>query len=166
MSFAFRGITHCDECGTRLGRNEFVVCDVCRERAKEENKQTTSVNASKDKVSKTYEGYELIQAIVKGKIKNGTQFLAENRTKIYYDGSILRYKEAYCGIKANTEIGMSWLRGKFELIEEEIDIQGIEEINIDQVIETDDKSGIALLHINKLIQAVNQLDKRTRKEKE
>lgn len=45
-----------------------------------------------------------------------------------------------------------------KLIEDKIDIQSIEEIDIDQVIGTDDKTGIALLHINKLIKAVKQLD--------
>ena len=47
-----------------------------------------------------------------------------------------------------------------ELIEDEtIDIDNIEEIDIDQLINTDDKTGIALLHINKLIRAVKQLNK-------
>lgn len=35
MSFACRGITHCDKCGTTLRDNEYVICDMCRERAKE-----------------------------------------------------------------------------------------------------------------------------------
>lgn len=67
MSFACRGITHCDECGTTLRRDEFVICDMCRERAEEKNKQTASAN--KDKVMKIYKGYELIQAIVEREIK-------------------------------------------------------------------------------------------------
>lgn len=55
MSFACRGITHCDKCGTTLRDNEYVICDMCRERAKEKNKQKASIN--KDKVMKIYKGY-------------------------------------------------------------------------------------------------------------
>lgn len=164
MSFAFRGITHCDECGTRLGRNEFVVCDVCRERAKEKNKQTVSVNTSKDKISKRYKGYELLKIIADGKIKEKQQFNVYKNGNlyfdipVYYENGVLRHNGTLL-----TEIltFRSILNLDFKLIEdEEIDIQAIEEINIDQVIGTDDKSGIALLYINKLIQAVKQLDKR------
>ena len=54
-----------------------------------------------------------------------------------------------------------------ELIEDEtIDIDNIEEIDIDQLINTDDKTGIALLHINKLIRAVKQLNKEIKSIKE
>ena len=49
---------------------------------------------------------------------------------------------------------------------EEIDIDNIEKLDIDQIINTDDKTGIALLHINKLVQAVKQLNKEIKELKE
>ena len=59
------------------------------------------------------------------------------------------------------------LNDEVELIEDEtIDIDNIEEIDIDQLINTDDKTGIALLHINKLIRAVKQLNKEIKSIKE
>lgn len=30
MSFACRGLTHCEECGSSLGMNEFLLCSSCR----------------------------------------------------------------------------------------------------------------------------------------
>lgn len=93
-------------------------------------------------------------------IKNGELYVS----RVYYKNGVLR-ENGILLTEFLTLKDISML--EFELIEdEEIDIQNIEEINIEQVIGTDDKSGIALLHINKLIQAVKQLDKRTRKEKE
>lgn len=76
-----------------------------------------------------YKGYELMQAIVEKKIKKGANFKTGNGTEMYFDGSILRHKRRYCDVEANEEIGMSWLRGEFELIEdkEEMNIQEIEE---------------------------------------
>lgn len=76
-----------------------------------------------------YKGYELMQAIVEGKIKKGADFKARNGTEMYFDGSILRFKKRYYDVEVNEEIKMSWLRGEFELIEdkEEIEIQAIEE---------------------------------------
>lgn len=119
---------------------------------------------------KIYRGYELTQAIAEGKIKEGSKFIF--RYKDDYEDNVVWNGENICYIDERGYLlkdfsDYEFIYGTFELIEdEEIDIQNIEEINIEQVIGTDDKSGIALLHINKLIQAIKQLDKRTRKEKE
>lgn len=172
MSFACRGITHCEECGTTLRDNEYMTCNMCRERAKEKNKQTTSVN--KDKVIKIYKGYELIKAIAEGKIKEGSKFKVHRTVGAIaiLEKGILHFTE---GNKRNLTIN-DLLIYTFELIEdEEIDINSIKEFEIDgnDFIQTDlgafktRKMDIAFLNkINELAKAVNQLDKRTRKEKE
>lgn len=113
-------------------------------------------------MSKVYKGYELLKAIENGEIKENTEFLTKNKTKIYYDGSILRYKEAYYGIKANTEIGMSWLKGEFKLIEDnKIDIDSIEELDEGRYIITD-----VLRKINELVKWAKQTDKEIKSIKE
>ncbi|MBO5004899.1 MAG: hypothetical protein J6D03_06640 [Clostridia bacterium] len=172
MSFAYRGITHCDECGRTLRDNEFAICDMCRERAKEKNKQTVSVN--KDKLIKIYKGYELIQAIAEGKIKEGSEFKVHKTVGAIaiLEKGTLHFTE---GNKRNLTIE-DFLIYTFELIEdEEIDINNIKEFEIDEnnFIQTDlgafktRKMDIAFLNkINELVRALKQLDKRTRKEKE
>lgn len=101
---------------------------------------------------KKYKGYELIKAITNGEIKEGTEFLIKNKTKVYYDGRILRYKETYCGIVPNTEIGMSWLTEEFELIEENKEIEKLNDND------TYDYNHVAL-KINELVRAVNRINK-------
>lgn len=103
---------------------------------------------------KTYKGYELMKLVSEGKVSLNQKVSATN---FEYENCTIDFV-----IKDRAENIMDL---EFELIEDEIDIQDIEEINIDQVISTDDKSGIALLHINKLIKVVKQLDKKL-KEKE
>lgn len=98
-------------------------------------------------MSKTYKGYELMKLVSEGKLS-----LNQKVSTLSLD-----YKN--CTIEfVLKDIAFNVMVLDFELIEDEIDIQSIEEIDIDQVIETDDKTGIALLHINKLIKAVKQLD--------
>lgn len=118
-------------------------------------------------MSKIYKGYELLKAIENREIKENTEFLTKNKTKIYYDGSILRYKEAYCGIKANTEIGMSWLKEEFELIEDEVDIDNIEELLKIEPYEAD-KTDIVINRnkINELLKWAKQADKEIKSIKE
>lgn len=174
MSFAYRGITHCDECGTTLRRDEFVICDMCRERAKEKNKQTASAN--KDKVMKIYKGYELTKAIAEGKIKEEARFYAYKNGELYF--SRLCYAN---GVLRNNGILLTEfltlkdiLMLEFELIEdEELDIQNIENINAYKLPENEKdfkqiEESIKLIYHkqDELIQAVKQLEKRTRKEKE
>lgn len=170
MNFACRGITHCDECGTTLRRDEFVICDMCRERAKEKNKQIASAN--KDKVIKKYIGYELMQAIAEGKIKEEARFYAYKNGALYF--SRLCYAN---GVLRNNGILLTEfltlkdiLMLEFELIEdEEIDIQAIEEVNHYDIISAVEGKTLENINnelakysltINELAQAVKQLDKR------
>lgn len=112
-------------------------------------------------MGKIYKGYELLQAIAEGNIKEGTEFKIDNRTKVYFDGQILRYKEDYCGIKAKTEIGMSWLTNDFEVLEDKIDIQSIEEL---PEMETEDYDKVQIgqnrIKINEILQWAKQIDKK------
>lgn len=115
-----------------------------------------------------YKGYELLKAIAEGNIKEETKFTFrtdENIENVCWDGKNFKYIDTDENIMAFYP-DIKLINGIFELIEDEIDIQSIEEIDIDQVIETDDKTGIALLHINKLIKAVKQLNKEIQELKE
>ena len=110
-------------------------------------------------MSKTYKGYELIKAIAEGNIKEGAKFIEykDNKevTRSTFNGKDFEHiTDRY----SNYDTAWHLFNCTFELIEDEIDIQSIEEIDIDQVIEKDDKIGIALLHINKLIKVAKQLD--------
>ncbi|MGM9881503.1 MAG: hypothetical protein ACI31S_01515 [Bacilli bacterium] len=105
------------------------------------------------------------------KISNG-----EIPIKIKYKNEIYIYQEdeqdyayiedGYYNWLLSDGTDISFLNEEVELIEDEVDIDNIKEIDIDQVINTDDKTGIALLHINKLVQAVKQLNKEIKSIKE
>lgn len=139
---------------------------------------------------KTYRGYELMQAIAEGEIKEETNFNAYKNGKLYF--SRLYYKNGV--LRENGILLTEFLTLKdilmleFELIEdEEIDIQAIEKLNTVRSIKTTgDEDNIkeyvkstnkiivdnfykvndVIKMQNKLVQAVKQLEKRTRKEKE
>ena len=117
-------------------------------------------------MSKTYKGYELVQAIAEGKIKEGSKFIfryknvAWNGRNFYYidiDEYLLK------GIS-----DCEFIFGTFELIEdEEIDIQAIENINAYKLPENgQDFYNMSECHklwyykIDELIKAIKQLDKR------
>lgn len=116
-----------------------------------------------------YKGYELLKAIADGEIKRGTIFKTKEGEEIKWNG--------YNLIFANTnECYMSqindiiFINDIFELIEDEIDIDSIEEIYeaendyvSDDILEffNEDRSAI-----NTLIQAVKQLNKKVKELKE
>lgn len=94
-----------------------------------------------------YKGYELLKAIANGEIKERSRFKAEYKTFIARDGYLfVEYdnRQEY----ANS-FELNW---EFELIEDEIDIDSIEEMELDVI---DD----ATYYINDLIKAVKQLNK-------
>lgn len=105
---------------------------------------------------------DLLNMIAKGeelpkKIKiYGEEFSLEENSKCY------SYYDWNMGIKhfLFARLNNESLNNEVEILDEEdeIDIQRIEEIDLESVIPSDDKSGIALLHVNKLIKAVKQLD--------
>lgn len=59
---AYRGITHCKNCGKSLKMEEYYLCNNCEAKKKKLNKET-------EKMNKVYKGYELIKAIADGEIK-------------------------------------------------------------------------------------------------
>lgn len=109
-------------------------------------------------MSKVYKGYELYKMIANREIDKNSKFKDNNDIIWIWNGIDFESEYSY------SDIVFSQM--DFELIEDEIDIDSIEEIDIDQVINTDDKTGIALLHINKLIRAVKQLNKEIKELKE
>lgn len=55
MGFAYRGITHCEECGTALRINEFVICEMCNEKNKEKYKYKIVKEVKEKMENKTIE---------------------------------------------------------------------------------------------------------------
>lgn len=115
-------------------------------------------------MSKTYTGIELLQAIKNGEIKRNTEFSTDNKTIMFFDGQILRHRNDYCGTPKNTEIGMSWLRGNFELLDDDINIQSIEELKEEDFLEYDEshldwKEQLEIAHLNKMLKAIKQIDR-------
>ena len=110
-------------------------------------------------MSKTYKGYELIKAIEDGKIKEDTKFreMAENRYYIFKDRELWEQEDT--GIYNSKLENLQIIYGAFELIEDEIDIDGIEELTQNCFDDwTEAKK------INELVQAVKQLDRKINKE--
>lgn len=109
-------------------------------------------------MSKTYKGYELIKLINDRELKTGTEIKvkmgSEYITTITYEEFGLKWKTG----EFDTSILCS-NSASFELIEDEINIQEIEELKIG-TITTEDK-----LKINEIIKVLKQLDKKI-KEKE
>ena len=103
-------------------------------------------------MGKIYKGWELIKAIEDGKIKDGSRFKAGYGTFIARDGYL--FVEYDNRQKYANSFELKW---EFELIEDEIDIDSIEELKgiVEYATEQDT--------INKLIQAVKQIDKRVKK---
>ena len=102
-------------------------------------------------MGKTYKGWELMKAIADGEIKEGSKFKAEYETFIARDGYL--FVEYDNRQKYANSFELKW---KFELIEDEIDIDSIKEMELDVI---DDVT----YYINDLIKAVKQIDKRVKK---
>ena len=115
-------------------------------------------------MSKTYKGYELIKAIADGEVKENTKFreMEENRYYIVKDRKLWEQEDR--GIYNSKLESLQIIYGVFELIEDKIDIDNIEEIDPKL-----NRSTISILKeeietINKLVQAVKQLNKEIREE--
>lgn len=126
-------------------------------------------------MSKTYKGWELMKAIADGKIKNGTKIIPHypnNDCTVEYFEYSYGFFEAYYkeGRRSDNDVNVCVFLDNdrtFEVIgdETDIDIDSIEELGIS---EKDNKvySPIIIdnrIKINKLIQAVKQIDKRVKK---
>lgn len=115
-------------------------------------------------MSRVYKGYELIKAIADGEVKENTKFreMEENRYYIVKDRKLWEQEDT--GIYNSKLENLQIIYGVFELIEDKIDIDNIEEIDPKL-----NRSTISILKeeietINKLVQAVKQLNKEIREE--
>lgn len=115
-----------------------------------------------------YKGYELIKAIADGEIYYGTKFKIKDWNEIIvYDQSNLIFREIFDTKEEGSNYGKTifdlWnldyiLSAEFELIEDEIDIDNIEELTQNCFDDwTEAKK------INELVQAVKQLNKKVKK---
>ena len=120
-------------------------------------------------MGKTYKSLELMKAIEEGKIKKGSKFKNKEGKEIKWNGFNLVFVDSdeYYMQKVND---ITFLKESFELIEDEIDIDSIEELNdtcYDVNIMSDDD--LEFYHnktrksINEILQAVKQIDKRVKK---
>ena len=110
-------------------------------------------------------GYELMQEIANGKIKEGTKFKDLTDNNYADDRNIYRYENNnFIGRYGGTNI-LKLLNHDFEILEdeEEIDIQGIEEI-AETINASSNIKEARAVRINQLIRAVKQLDKKINKE--
>ena len=112
-------------------------------------------------MKKIYKGWELLKAIADGEIKGGTKFkcLNEKPMQYYTDSNIYRYEHgSLLGRFGGFNI-LSIVNKDFEIVQkqDEIDIDSIKELEgiVEYATEQDT--------INKLIQAVKQIDKRVKK---
>lgn len=139
-------------------------------------------------MSKIYKGWELMKAIADGKIKNGSKFIFKTKhnikEEVLWDGDVFLYANSGKTIVSDyTDIKL--IQGTFELIENKIDvdIDSIEKIKWTEINGTGDKQDEFVLEkngryicanyddvemelvrtVNKLIQAVKQLNKRLEK---
>ncbi len=120
-------------------------------------------------MGKVYKGYELIKAIVDGEIKECSKFnITGYKQKIIYTKGLLCYINNYWDEVSSSVI----INCTFELIEDEIDIQSIEELNdtcYDAITMSDEDieyyHNFTAKKLNEIIRAVKQIDKKI-KEKE
>lgn len=107
-------------------------------------------------MGKTYKGWELMKAIEDGEIKDGSKFKTKEGNEIKWNGInfMFTHSAKYYMQEVND---ITFLQESFELIEDEIDIDNIKELEgiVEYATEQDT--------INKLIQAVKQIDKRVKK---
>lgn len=105
-------------------------------------------------------GYELMQEIANGKIKEGTKFRDLTDSNYADNSNIYRYENKnFIGRYGGTNI-LKLLNHDFEILEdeEEIDIQSIQEL--DELSDCEERN----MKINEILKAVKQLDKKINKE--
>ena len=111
-------------------------------------------------------GWELIKAIESGEIKEGTKLKDSYKEYVVRCGHLTYNDKHFNAMTIDKSCVNCWdlINNHFELIEEQqdIDIQAIEEIEYPVHNLTRDLRDVK---INKLIQAIKQLDRNIRKEK-
>lgn len=123
-------------------------------------------------MSKVYKGHELIKAIADGEIYYGTKFKIKDWNEfVVYEQSNLIFREIFNTKEEGNNYGKTifdlWnlnyiLSAEFELIEDEVDIDDIEELNVGDTL----NNKIIRDKFNKLVQAVKQLNKEIKSIKE
>lgn len=115
---------------------------------------------------KIYKGYELIKAIADGEIKSGSRFKLTtkwNKTE-FVSGNVISYYKDLKYEAGATIPAWAIINGEFELIEDEVDIDNIEELECE---ESWTEEGYKLIDtVNELVQAVKQLNKEIKSIKE
>lgn len=140
MGMAMRGLTHCEKCYNPLKDNEYVLCKKCEEETKKKNDESRKMK---------YKGYELMKAVSEGKLN----------LKQKVSTTSLDYKN--CTIEfVLKDIAFNIMDLDFELIENKIDIDSIEEL--EGIVEYSTEKNT----INQLVQAVKQLNKEVKELKE
>ena len=115
-------------------------------------------------MSKIYKGWELMKAIADGEIKEGTEIFATtslggrytNTSRAYIGHNDIYWKDTNKQLPAYV-----FITGEFELIEDEIDIDSIEEYkqeHTERCIDIDIRN-----KMNEILQAVKQIDTRVKK---
>lgn len=112
-------------------------------------------------MQKTFKGHELVQAIYGGKIKEDTKFLVKSQV-MYWDGYNIVYMS-----NPNTTLSLLQLaNAEFVLLDEEIDIQGIEEYEFPSYADKLTPIESKLLElINENRKAIKQLDRKIKESK-
>lgn len=110
-------------------------------------------------MGKIYKGWELIKAIEDGEIKNGSRFNVHRTYSAIavLEDRILHIEDGNKRILTTNDL----LIYTFELIEDEIDIDSIEEYkqeHSERCIDVDIRN-----KLNEILQAVKQIDKRVKK---
>lgn len=106
-------------------------------------------------MKKIYKGWELMKAIADGEIKNGSRFNVHRTYSAIavLEDRILHIEDGNKRILTTNDL----LIYTFELIEDEINIDSIEELK--GIVEYSTEKNT----INQLVQAVKQIDKRVKK---
>lgn len=111
---------------------------------------------------KIYMGWELMKAIADGEIKEGSKFIfkTDQIENVVWNGENFKYIDNGKAITVDYA-DIELIVGTFELIEDEIDIDNIEEYkqeHTERCIDIDIRN-----KINELIKAVKQIDRRLKK---
>ena len=110
-------------------------------------------------MSKIYIGWELMKAIADGEIKEGSKIKTNEDIFIFCEGNFMSNSLFHFLTGIYNDIDFA--TAKFELIEDGIDIDNIEEYkqeHTERCIDIDIRN-----KINELIKAVKQIDKRVKK---
>lgn len=71
MGLAYRGVTHCSECGRSLSNNEYGICNSCEEKREQDKNITTHhITIKKEKLRELiHEHYKWNEYTLTGKIE-------------------------------------------------------------------------------------------------